>query len=278
MNAILIAVATVAGIGILAGLLLAVLSKVMAVPVDEKAQAIEEILPGANCGSCGFSGCSGYAAALSSGKTTETGLCNPGGSEVSAKIAEIMGLSAGEVVPMTAVVLCNGTTDAAERKMIYEGVESCKMAAQLFGGEKSCIYGCLGLGDCVQRCPYDAIKICGGVAVVDYELCRACGMCVATCPKKLIELIPKNKVSAAVLCKNHDKGVMTMKECKVGCIGCMKCVKACESAAVTVTANVAHVDPALCTACGKCAEGCPKHVIEMLGFGLTAEPVASRQS
>lgn len=266
MNAIVIAVATVAGIGILAGLLLAILSKVMAVPVDEKAQAIEEILPGANCGSCGFSGCSGYAAALSSGKTTETGLCNPGGSEVSAKIAEIMGLAAGEVVPMTAVVLCNGTTEAADRKMIYEGVESCKMAAQLFGGEKSCIYGCLGLGDCVQRCPYDAIKLCGGVAVVDYELCRACGMCVATCPKKLIELIPKNKVSAAVLCKNHDKGVMTMKECKVGCIGCMKCVKACESAAVTVTANVAHVDPALCTACGKCAEGCPKHVIEMLTF------------
>ena len=264
MDPILSAVLIVAGIGILAGALLAVLSKVMAVPVDEKAQAIEEILPGANCGSCGFSGCSGYAAALSSGKTTETGLCNPGGSEASKKIAEIMGLAASDITPMTAVVMCNGTDGNAEKEMIYSGVASCKMASQLFGGDKSCIYGCLGLGDCVNQCPYNAIKICDGTAVVSPELCKACKKCISVCPKGIIELMPKDKVSAAVLCKNHNKGAQTMKECKVGCIGCTKCVKTCESEAITMDKNVAHIDAAKCTACGKCAEACPRNAISLL--------------
>lgn len=264
MNPVLLAVIIVAGIGILAGLLLAVLSKVMAVPVDEKAQAIEEILPGANCGSCGFSGCSGYAAALSNGSTTETGLCNPGGSETSAKIAEIMGLAAADITPMTAVVLCNGTDANASKKMVYDGVKSCKMASQLFGGDKSCLYGCLGLGDCVQQCPYNAIQICSGVAVVSSELCKACKKCVSVCPKGIIELMPKDKVSAAVLCKNHDKGAQTMKDCKVGCIGCTKCVKVCESGAISMEKNNAHIDGEKCTACGKCVDTCPKNAINML--------------
>lgn len=266
MNPILFAVIIVAGIGILAGLLLAVLSKVMAVPVDEKAQAIEEILPGANCGSCGFSGCSGYAAALSSGATTETGLCNPGGSEASARIAEIMGLSAADTTPMTAVVLCNGTDEYADKKMEYQGIKSCKMAAQLFGGDKSCTYGCLGYGDCVNECPNNAIRLCSGTAVVSPQLCIACKKCISVCPKGIIELIPKNKVSAAVLCKNHDKGAQTMKDCKVGCIGCTKCVKVCEAGAVTMDKNVAHVDASKCTGCGKCVEICTKNSIKLLNL------------
>ena len=139
MNPILLAVLLVAGIGLLAGALLAVLSKIMAVPVDETAAAVEEILPGANCGACGFSGCSGYAAALGKGETKETGLCGPGGNEVSQKIAAILGVEAGTVEPMTAVVFCQGHTDKAVKKMVYKGVASCKLASQLFGGEKECI-------------------------------------------------------------------------------------------------------------------------------------------
>ena len=174
MNPVVLAVLTVSGIGIIAGALLAVLSKILAVPVDEKAAAIEEVLPGANCGACGFSGCSGYAAALSSGKTSDTGLCNPGGSEVSAKIAAITGSEAAAVEPMTAVVFCKGNNENANKKMKYQGVQSCKMASQLFGGEKSCIYGCVGLGDCARECPYNAIMLCDGVAIVSPDLCRAC--------------------------------------------------------------------------------------------------------
>ena len=266
MKTIVFAVIIVAGIGILAGALLAVLSKIMAVPVDEKAQAIEEILPGANCGSCGFSGCSGYAAALSSGKTTDTGLCNPGGGEVSKQIAEIMGLSASDVIAQTAVVMCKGANDCAEKKMVYSGVTSCKMASQLFGGEKSCAYGCLGLGDCVNACPYSAIKICDGVAVVNSDICRACKKCIAVCPKGIIELLPKTAPVAAVLCKNHDKGVQTMKDCAVGCIGCGKCIKTCEQKAISVDRFAAKVDFNLCTGCGKCAEVCPKDAIGLLKF------------
>lgn len=264
MNEILIAVVIVAGIGILAGALLAVLSKIMAVPVDEKAAALEEILPGANCGACGFSGCSGYAAALSSGKTANTGLCAPGGNEVSGKIAGIMGLSAENIEPMTALVHCKGNNENADRKMIYEGVPSCKMATQLFGGDKTCIYGCLGLGDCARECPYNAIMLCDGAAVVNPDLCRACKRCVNVCPKGIISLVPKSQMSAAVLCKNHDKGALTRKECKVGCIGCTKCVKACPNGAVSMDNNAAVVDYTKCTACGACIEGCPTGAIELL--------------
>lgn len=261
MNGILIAVAIVAGIGILAGFLLAVLSKVMAVPVDEKAAEIEEILPGANCGSCGFSGCSGYAAALSSGKTKETGLCNPGGSEVSQQIASVMGLAASEFVPMTAVVRCAGTPDKAKNDAIYDGVQSCVLASQLFDGAKSCKYGCLGLGDCARACPYDAIMLCDGIAVVSPSLCRACKKCIAACPKNIIALMPKSQLTAAVMCVNRDKGAKTRKDCTVGCIGCMKCEKVCPNDAVKVTNFVASVDNMKCTACGACADVCPTGAI-----------------
>ena len=138
------------------------------------------------------------------------------------------------------------------------------MAAQLYGGEKSCHFGCLGLGDCVNACPYNAIKLCDGVAVVAPDLCKACKKCVSTCPKHLIDLVPKGMAVASVLCKNCDKGAKTMKQCSVGCIGCMKCVKACESGAVTVTNSVASVDTSKCTGCGKCVEACPKHAIGLL--------------
>ncbi|MBQ9945100.1 MAG: RnfABCDGE type electron transport complex subunit B [Clostridia bacterium] len=264
MNEIILPVIIVAGIGLLAGLLLAVLSKIMAVPVDEKEEAITEVLPGANCGACGFSGCQGYAGALSKGETKDTGLCAPGGSEVSAKIAEIMGLAASTITPMAAVVRCMGTDACAEKKMEYVGVDSCKMASQLFGGDKTCIYGCLGLGDCQRECPYDAINICNGVAIVSPELCRACKKCVAVCPKNLIELMPKSETKAAVLCRNHDKGALTRKECTAGCIGCTKCVKTCPEEAISMDNLCAIVDYNKCTGCGKCTEACPNNTIKLL--------------
>lgn len=264
MTSILTAVMIVGIIGLVCGIALAIASIVLAVPTDEKADAITEMLPGANCGACGFSGCAGYAAALSKGETENTALCSPGGNEASKQIAEFLGLAAGEIEPMTAVVMCQGTTDNATNKINYQGVHSCKMATQFYGGPKDCIYGCLGLGDCVKACPYHAIKLCNGVAVVNSELCKACKQCVAACPKKLIELLPLNKSKAAVLCKNKDKGAVARKECKMACIGCMKCVKVCEAEAVTVVNFNAHVDTEKCTGCGKCKEACPVGCINIL--------------
>ncbi|MCD7774161.1 MAG: RnfABCDGE type electron transport complex subunit B [Clostridiales bacterium] len=266
MTGIVTAVLTVGIIGLVCGIALAAASIALAVPTDEKAEAVTEMLPGANCGSCGYSGCAGYASALSQGKTANTALCNPGGAETSKKIAEYLGLAAGDVKPMSAVVLCQGNKSNASIKMDYVGVDSCKMAAQLFGGPKDCIYGCLGLGDCVKACPYNAIKICDGVARVNPALCKACKKCIENCPKGIIELLPLGESRAAVLCKNKDKGVLARKECKMACIGCMKCVKVCESGAVTVVNFNAHVDTEKCTGCGKCAESCPVKCINILNL------------
>ncbi len=263
-TSILIAVAIVAGLGLLLGLGLAIASIVMAVPVDEKAEAIRECLPGANCGACGFSGCDGYAAAISKGITKNTALCSPGGNDVAKEIAQIAGLEAGTVKPMAAVVMCQGTEKNCDSKMIYDGIISCEMAKQLFGGPKECVYGCIGYGDCVNACEYDAIHICNGVARVNTLACRACKQCVKACPNSLIKMMPLHETKAAVLCKNLDKGALTRKECKAGCIGCMKCVKACEFEAIKVENFCAKIDATKCTGCGKCSESCPTGAIQLI--------------
>ena len=242
MHLIVIAVVIVSVIGLIAGLGLAVASKVMAVPVDEKAEEIQAALPGANCGACGFTGCDGYAKALLE-PGTKTNLCVPGGAEAA-------------------------NIHNTDTKLNYVGVKSCKMATQLFGGPKECVYGCIGFGDCVEVCPYDAIHICEGVARINPLACHACKMCVNTCPKGIIDLMPLHEAKAAVMCKNHDKGAQTRKECKAGCIGCMKCVKTCEYGAVTVENFCAKVDYDKCVGCGKCHEACPVKCIDVIEPGV----------
>lgn len=269
MNEILIPVLIVAGLGLIAGILLAVASIIMAVPKDEKAEAILEILPGANCGACGYSGCSGYAEALSKGEA-KPGLCSPGGAETASQVAALLGSGDVEVEYKTALVHCMGSYDHTTDKMIYDGLEGCTAAAQLVGGIASCRFGCMGLGECAKACPYGAITVCNGVASINPARCRGCSMCVAACPKGLISFVPM-KPQAVVRCANCDKGAATNKVCKVGCIGCMKCVKACEFGAVTIENFHAVVDPAKCTACGKCVDVCPRKCITMFLPPKTAE-------
>ena len=269
MNPILLAVIIVSIIGLVLGLILAIASIVMAVPVDETAVAIEEVLAGANCGACGYSGCSGYASALSKGECTDCTLCAPGGADATAAISSILGVEAGSATPMTAVVMCHGTNENSSMIMDYVGEMSCKAASQLFFGGKACKYGCLGLGDCEAACPYDAIHVNKetGVAEVDDLKCKACKICVATCPKGIIELAPLYREEAVVYCQNHDKGADVRKACKVGCIGCMKCQKTCQHDAIKVTNFCAHVDQDKCVGCGDCVAGCPTKCLEMSQFG-----------
>lgn len=259
--AVLIAVAVVAGIGLLIGLILAVASIVMAVPKDEKAEAVLELLPGANCGACGYSGCEGYAKALAKGEA-KPGLCSPGGEECTDAIANLLGVD-GETVKRVAVVHCIGSCDNTTNKAQFQGVNSCLAASKVGSGITACAYGCLGMGDCVSACLSSAITVCNGVAVVDYSKCGGCGLCAEACPRKLITIEPKEDKKAVVRCSNHDKGAVAKKACKAACIGCQKCVKVCEAGAVTVTNFCAHIDAEKCTACGKCVENCPCHCITL---------------
>ena len=260
MTSILIPVLIVAGIGLLAGLGLSAASVIMAVPVDETAEKLTGALPGANCGACGFSGCAGYAAALSKGEA-KVGLCPVGGKAVADECAAILGVDAEEMTPKAAIVRCLGTCDNTSVKMDYIGVDSCAAAALLYGGMNSCQYGCIGLGDCARECEYHAIELCSELAIVDRNLCVGCGKCAKVCPKQLIEITVR-KPAAVVMCSNRDKGAVTRKVCKVGCIGCMKCQRNCPSGAITVENFVAHVDRELCTNCGLCIENCPTHAIQ----------------
>ena len=260
MHEMILPIALVAGIGLLAAILLVVASKLMAVPVDEKAVQVRECLPGANCGACGFSGCDGYAAALSKGEA-QNGLCTPGGKAAAEKIAALLGGEA-DVEEKYAVVRCIGSSDYTEDKMEYVGIKTCAAASLVAGGSSSCRFGCLGYGDCAAACPSNAIEVCNGVAHVKHALCTGCGICTGVCPRKIISVVPK-KQQAVVVCSNCDRGPAVMKVCKVGCIGCGKCMKTCPQGAIKVENFCARVDPSLCTGCGACAEVCPRKCIKI---------------
>ena len=262
MNTILLSVILVAGIGLLIGLILSVASIVMAVPKDEKAEKLLEALPGANCGACGYSGCSGYADALAKGKA-EIGLCAPGGLACAKELSAIMGVETGSMEKKVAAVRCMGSLDNTTYKAEYAGIKSCAAAVRIGGGLTACSFGCIGLGDCESVCPYDAIHVCNGVAVVDNDKCKACSMCVKECPRHIIAIVPY-KNSAVVRCSNRDKGALTRKVCSAGCIGCKKCEKNCPAGAVKVTDFCASIDPELCTGCGICADNCPQRCITYL--------------
>ncbi|MDO5123197.1 MAG: RnfABCDGE type electron transport complex subunit B [Eubacteriales bacterium] len=256
---ILIAVLVVSGVGLIIGVVLAVASSIMAVPTDEKVEALTEALPGANCGACGYSGCSGYAKALSAGEAP-LGKCSPGGEECVKELSKILGVEAVSVEKKTALVHCMGSLDNTTDKMVYQGLDSCKAAMKLHGGVSSCSFGCLGLGDCMKVCPYGAISVCNSIAHIDPELCRGCSMCVSACPKHLISFVPLKDL-AVVRCSNCQKGAEANKVCKSACIGCKKCEKVCESGAVKVENFLASVDSSKCTGCMKCVDACPKGAI-----------------
>jgi len=262
---IVLAVLIVSGLGLIFGIGLSIASRVFAIKVDERVTLVREALPGANCGACGFPGCDGCAEAIVSGNA-EVNCCPVGGNEVAEKIAGIMGVEAAGVKRVAARVLCNGRNSVSKEKYKYTGIDSCAAAAQVFGGHKACSYGCLGFGDCVKACPFDAIVITGGIARVIEDRCKACDKCVAACPKKLIEMIAKDK-KYSVMCRSKDKGAVTKKNCEVGCIGCMRCVKACRFDAISMEGTLAKIHNDRCTNCGECAKVCPTMAIRVMDFG-----------
>jgi len=218
------AIISLAGIGFLAALTLGIAAKKFAVEVDERETRMLEILPGANCGACGFPGCAGYARAVVDGKVAAN-LCTPGGQGVIDDISEILGIDAVMAEPVYAVVMCQGDNNLAKEKYRYFGVADCNAAQRLASGPKVCPGGCLGLGSCVDVCPFGAIEITSaGLAVISRDLCTGCGNCIDVCPRTVIRLVPRS-AAVHVLCNSDDKGAVVRKYCSVGCIGCFICQK-----------------------------------------------------
>ncbi len=265
-----IAIVTVAALALIAGLVLAACSIAFAVESDPLVDELRATLPGSNCGACGFSGCDGYAEALAH-KGAKAGLCAPGGEQTLKAISALIGRS-DELVRNVAFVRCGGCDSVAPKAFPYQGLSTCHAAVQVYGGDKLCPYGCLGYGDCVAVCEYDAIAIKDGVAVVNAENCFGCGKCAAACPKQVVTLLstkpagnqPAIAVPASVACHSTAKGAQVRAVCSAGCIGCMKCTKACETGAITVEKFLARIDPNVCTGCGQCAASCPVGCIHPL--------------
>ena len=270
MIEILSAALIVGCIGLVAAAILFVVSRKFAVYEDPRISQVAEVLPQANCGGCGYPGCSGFADACVKAGSLEGKLCPVGGQAVMSRVASILGLDAEESEPRVAVVRCNGTCANRPRLTRYDGARSCAIMAATYGGETGCSYGCLGCGDCVAACQFGAIRINAetGLPEVDEDKCTACGACAKACPKQVIEIRPKGKKSRRVYvrCVNKDKGAVTRKACETGCIGCGKCVKTCPFEAITLANNLAYIDPAKCKSCRKCVEVCPQHAIIDLNF------------
>ena len=273
MNFILIAVIVLGGIALVSAVVLYVCSKKFAVYEDPRLAQVTAILPGANCGGCGYPGCSGMAAALVKGAdagSLEGLYCPVGGTDVMGQVADLLGMAVANTEPKVAVVRCNGTCDLRPRIAEYGGLRTCTAMNSCGAGETGCGYGCLGCGDCVKACAFGAITMNPetGLPEVDEEKCTACGACAKACPRHIIELRKKGVKNRRVYvrCVNKDKGAAALKACKAACIGCGKCEKECKFEAITITNNVSYIDPDKCRLCRKCVEACPTHAIIAVNF------------
>ncbi len=267
MSTLLYTVITLSAVGVVAAVILYYVVQLFKVEEDPRIDEVEKMLPGANCGGCGFAGCRGFAGALVAEDDISELYCPVGGGAVMTPIAAYLGKAAAEKMAQTATVKCGGCSSKRPKNNVYDGAKSCAIASSLYVGESGCAAGCLGLGDCVVSCKFGAIVINEetGLAQIDAEKCTACGACVKACPRALIELRkrwPKDR-AIYVACSSKEKGAAVMKACKAGCIGCGKCVKECEFGAIEVKNNLAYIDPLKCKLCRKCVAVCPTKAIEL---------------
>jgi electron transport complex protein RnfB len=263
-------VISLTGLGLASALILFLVAQRFKVYEDPRISEVEEELPAANCGGCGFPGCRNFAEALVKSEDFEGLYCPVGGNDTMNRIAELLGKVAVAQEPRVAVLRCNGTCEYRPRTNRYDGTQTCSIAATLYGGDTACEYGCLGYGDCVEVCKFDALYMDKetGLPVVIDENCTACGACVKECPRNLFELRKRNKKDRKiyVACMNIDKGGPARKSCSVACIGCFKCFNVCPWEAITMNNNLAFIDSEKCRLCRKCAPECPTNSIIETGF------------
>jgi Na+-translocating ferredoxin:NAD+ oxidoreductase RNF subunit RnfB len=269
-QAVLFAVATLGFIGIASAAILYVVAQKFKVIEDPRIDEVANALPGANCGGCGFAGCRNFAESIVKTGSLDNLNCPVGGRTVMTQVAAVMGLVAEEKDPMVAVLRCNGSFAHSPKKVVYDGALNCQFANALYNGESGCPHGCLGLGDCVASCTFDAMYIdeTTGLPVIIEDKCTSCGACVKACPRHIIELRKKGPKSRRIFvsCVNTEKGAIARKNCEVACIGCGKCVKVCNFEAITMENNLAYINFEKCTLCRKCVEECPTNAIQEINF------------
>ena len=256
---ILFSVLVLGALGLVFGLVLDFAGKKFHVETDERVQKVRECLGGANCGACGFAGCDAFAQAVVDGKASVNG-CAPAGDKGAKAIAEIMGVEAGSSERLVARVLCQGASGVAKERYVYDGYRSCAVAAGIAGGPKECRFSCIGFGDCMAHCSFGAIHMENGLCVIDEDVCRGCGTCVATCPRGVIKLMPVTQ-KFIVRCRNSDVAREARRVCMHACIGCGLCKRNCPNDAITVENGFARIDPEKCVGCGKCQSVCPSQAI-----------------
>ncbi len=275
MSSIIYAILALSIIGAVAALILYFVAQKFKVYEDPRIDTVCEKLPGANCGGCGYAGCRALAEAIVKAESLENKFCPVGGANTMNEIAEVMNLSVEASEPKIAVVRCNGGKCNTQAKANFEGFDNCLFAHMTFSSEGGCSNGCLGLGNCVKACSFDAIHINPETKLpeVDEEKCVACGVCVKTCPRSVIELRNKGKNSRRVFvsCINQEKGAAAKKNCEAACIGCGKCAKACPFEAISINNNVAYIDFNKCKLCRKCVAECPTGAIHAVNFPIKKE-------
>ena len=221
---LLIAVAVLAGIGLVLGVLIAVAARIFKVASDPRIEAVAELLPGANCGGCGLAGCADFARNVVAGKINPA-QCVAASQETRSSIARALGVELIKSAPMVAVVCCSGSGANTLEPTLYNGIADCVSAALVAGGPKACSYGCFGLSSCARACSFGAISVIDGLAVVNPALCVGCGHCVDICPRHVIKLVPASS-PVDIYCSSPAKAADKRKVCGSPCLGCRKCAKA----------------------------------------------------
>ena len=279
---IIYTIITLVAIGSAAAIILYFVAQKFKVYEDPRIDEVEESLPAANCGGCGFPGCRNFAETLVKSESWEDLFCPVGGNETMARAASILGREAIEQAPRVAVVRCNGTPEFRPRVNQYDGAPTCAIAHSLYAGEGGCPHGCLGLADCVVVCAFDAIHMDPktDLPVVVDDKCTACGACVEACPRDIIELRKKNKKYRKIFvsCINEEKGAAAKKNCSVACIGCSKCFNVCPYEAITMENNKAFIDSDKCKLCRKCVVVCPTNAILELNFPPRKEKIETAEA
>ncbi len=272
---VLYSVLTLLGLGFVAAAVLSIASRVFYVEEDPRVEAVMDVLPGANCGGCGYAGCEGYAIAVVNDPNIAASLCVAGSAETSMSVGELTGKAVAASDPLLSFRRCDKLAGKVKARYTYQGMPSCAAATLLMGGANECSWSCLGFGDCVEVCPFDAMEVTDGLVTINAAKCTGCGVCVKSCPRSSLELIP-TRARVAVFCATQDKMRAVMDVCEVGCINCGKCIKACPAKAIANVDGRIDVDQQKCLSFGPdcaeaCVTGCPRNILRVICGSLSAE-------